>query len=105
MATRDIKPGESVLKEAVLIWGPSQITIPVCVGCGKGLKESDCKPCGKCGWPVCCDKCEQSQSHIPECYYTANAGKKVGGSFLVFTLLGNFDALVDVNKKFWCDSP
>lgn len=78
MATRDIKSGEIVLKEPVLIWGPSQITIPVCVGCGKGLKEGDCKACAKCGWPVCSDKCEQSESHKPECHYTANAGKKVG---------------------------
>lgn len=77
VATRDIKPGENVLKEPVLIWGPAQMTIPVCVGCGKGLKEGDCKPCEKCGWPVCSDKCEQSQSHKPECYYTVNAGKKV----------------------------
>lgn len=104
MATRDIKPGETVLKEAVLIWGPSQITIPVCVGCGKGLKEGDCKPCEKCGWPACSEKCEQSQSHKPECYYTANAGKKVSGRKNV-RCLGNCDRFVDVYKKFWFGPP
>lgn len=80
-----------------MIWGPAQITVPVCVGCGKFLKEGDCKPCAKCGWPACSEKCEQSQSHKPECFYTANAGKKVGGrlltrksSFHIDNMLGKF---------------
>lgn len=77
MATRDINPGDIVLKEPVLIWGPSQITIPVCLGCGRGINEDDSKPCSKCGWPVCSQKCEDSDSHRPECYYTSQAGKKV----------------------------
>lgn len=33
VATRNIKPGEVVLKEAPLVIGPSQSTPPVCVGC------------------------------------------------------------------------
>lgn len=33
VATRNIKPGEIVLKEAPLVIGPSQATPPVCVGC------------------------------------------------------------------------
>lgn len=35
VATRDIKPGEIVLREAPLVVGPSQATPPVCVGCFK----------------------------------------------------------------------
>jgi MYND finger len=35
VATRNIKPGEIVLREAPLIIGPSQVTGPVCVGCLK----------------------------------------------------------------------
>ena len=33
VATRNIKPGEVVLKEAPLVIGPSQATPPVCLGC------------------------------------------------------------------------
>lgn len=33
VATRNIKPGEIVLKESPLVIGPSQVTPPVCVGC------------------------------------------------------------------------
>lgn len=33
VATRNIKPGEIVLKELPLVIGPSQATPPVCVGC------------------------------------------------------------------------
>lgn len=35
VATRDIKPGEIVLRENPLVVGPSQATPPVCVGCFK----------------------------------------------------------------------
>ena len=33
VATRNIKPGEIVLRESPLVIGPSQSTPPVCVGC------------------------------------------------------------------------
>jgi hypothetical protein len=33
VATRNIKPGEVVLREPALVIGPSQSTAPVCVGC------------------------------------------------------------------------
>lgn len=77
VATRDIKPGDVVLKEAPLIWGPAQVTVPVCLGCGKTVTEENSRPCTKCGWPVCSEKCENSASHKPECYYTVQAGKRV----------------------------
>lgn len=35
VATRDIKPGEIILRENPLVVGPSQATPPVCVGCFK----------------------------------------------------------------------
>lgn len=39
VATRNIKPGEIVLKESPLIIGPSQVTAPVCVGCLQVFKR------------------------------------------------------------------
>lgn len=35
VATRNIKPGEIILRESPLVIGPSQVTGPVCVGCLK----------------------------------------------------------------------
>lgn len=77
VALRDIKPGEIVLQERPLIWGPSQITVPVCLGCGNIIREKEFKPCRKCGWPVCSELCEKSPSHIPECQYTVSRGSMV----------------------------
>ncbi|XP_017777961.1 PREDICTED: protein msta [Nicrophorus vespilloides] len=77
IATRNLKPGDVILKEPPIVWGPSQVTIPVCLGCGKGLNAKTSKPCQKCGWPMCSEICQNSPSHIPECSYTVNRGDKV----------------------------
>ncbi|KYB26114.1 SET domain-containing protein SmydA-8 [Tribolium castaneum] len=77
VATRALKPGEVVIQEAPLIWGPSYNSIPVCLGCGKAVDETCSRPCQKCGWPVCSDLCEKSPSHIPECRYTSQRGEKI----------------------------
>ncbi|KAJ8936161.1 hypothetical protein NQ318_016485, partial [Aromia moschata] len=75
-ATRDIKPGEIILQEPPLIWGPSQMTVPVCLGCGKAVNEKNSKPCFKCGWPVCNETCAKAPAHIPECRYTVSRGER-----------------------------
>jgi len=78
VATRDIKPGEVVLKEAPLIKGPSQITGPVCVGCLQAVEQKTSKECTRCGWPVCkAGKCQDSKTHLPECQLTQARGSKI----------------------------
>ncbi|KAI4456979.1 set and mynd domain containing arthropod-specific member 4 isoform a [Holotrichia oblita] len=77
VATKPLKPGDVVIKEDPLIWGPSQITVPVCLGCGVALSNKTARPCQKCGWPMCSEICQNSPSHIPECSYTTNRGDKV----------------------------
>ncbi|KAJ8915049.1 hypothetical protein NQ315_016024 [Exocentrus adspersus] len=76
-ATKDIKPGEVVLQESPLIWGPAQVTVPVCLGCGNAVTEKNSRPCNKCGWPVCSETCEKAPGHIPECRYTVLRGDRV----------------------------
>ncbi|XP_018322879.1 SET domain-containing protein SmydA-8-like [Agrilus planipennis] len=76
-ATKPIKKGEKVLQELPLVWGPLQHTKPVCLGCGKGLNSQTCRPCEKCGWPVCSERCEKSSNHIPECSFTTAVGKRI----------------------------
>ncbi|XP_060522819.1 SET domain-containing protein SmydA-8-like isoform X2 [Cylas formicarius] len=77
VATKDIKSGDIILQEPPLIWGPAQVTVPICLGCGKAIDPENYECCSKCGWPVCSKICEQSPSHIPECQYTVSRGSKV----------------------------
>lgn len=78
IASRDIKAGEIIIKEAPLIAGPSQITCPVCVGCLTGLtKETMTMECERCGWPVCSRRCQDRAQHRYECALTVARGSKV----------------------------
>ncbi|XP_041981847.1 SET domain-containing protein SmydA-8 [Aricia agestis] len=76
-ATRNIKPGDIVMKEEPLITGPSQITPPVCLGCYRLLEEDNIVSCEKCGWPFCSEACTQNAVHQPECFYTQSKDEKV----------------------------
>ncbi|CAG9864920.1 unnamed protein product [Phyllotreta striolata] len=76
-ATKAINPGEVILQEHPLIWGPALNTIPVCLGCCKPVDENNSKPCSKCGWPMCSSLCEQAPCHIPECRYTVLKRSKI----------------------------
>ncbi|XP_075980478.1 SET and MYND domain containing, arthropod-specific, member 1 [Anticarsia gemmatalis] len=76
-ATREIKPGDVVMKEKPLITGPSQNTAPVCLGCYKLLEEGKVVTCEKCGWPFCSKQCTTKPEHTPECYYTQKREEKV----------------------------
>ncbi|XP_045451289.1 SET domain-containing protein SmydA-8 [Melitaea cinxia] len=76
-ASRSIKAGDIVMKEAPLITGPSQVTPPVCLGCYKLLEKDETITCQKCGWPFCSESCTQSVLHTPECHYTQERGEKV----------------------------
>ncbi|XP_057666323.1 SET domain-containing protein SmydA-8-like [Diorhabda carinulata] len=73
-STKDLHPGDVIFQETPLIWGPTQSTVPVCLGCGKEINENNSRPCSKCGWPMCSDLCEKAPGHIPECRYTVLKG-------------------------------
>ncbi|XP_072400359.1 SET domain-containing protein SmydA-8 isoform X1 [Diabrotica undecimpunctata] len=76
-ATKDLKPGDVIIQENPLIWGPAISTVPVCLGCGQEVNQRNSRPCSKCGWPMCSDLCEKAPAHIPECRYTFLRGDKV----------------------------
>lgn len=76
-ATKGINPGDIILQENPLIWGPAQTTVPVCLGCCRAINENNSKPCSKCGWPMCSSLCEKAPCHIPECRYTVLRGDKI----------------------------
>lgn len=69
VATRNIKPGEIVLRdEQPMVEGPMTNCPPVCLRCYAALNRSIARPCANCGWPLC-DKCT---GHGPECEFTAS---------------------------------
>ncbi|XP_017867790.1 PREDICTED: protein msta [Drosophila arizonae] len=77
VATRNIKPYEIVLKEAPLMRGPAQISVPVCMGCLNSIEPNDHITCDKCGWPLCGPECQALDEHKAECQLTEARGQKV----------------------------
>ncbi|XP_005177231.2 SET domain-containing protein SmydA-8 [Musca domestica] len=69
-ASRDIKPGEIILRESPLIYGPKVACSPLCLGCHRTLPTpvgNNYYKCSKCGWPMCGTDCELSEHHVNEC--------------------------------------
>lgn len=64
VASRDLSPGDVVLSERPLVFGPKgmrftmdqEATVP-CVGCYKPVSADVGERCAKCGWPVCTGNC------------------------------------------------
>ncbi|KOC62816.1 Protein msta, isoform B [Habropoda laboriosa] len=57
LASRDLNPGDVVVSEMPLVWGPAMHTDQrVCVGCGKQCTNSRML-CLNCLWPACDSDC------------------------------------------------
>ncbi|XP_075157067.1 SET and MYND domain containing, arthropod-specific, member 4 [Haematobia irritans] len=68
VATRDLKPGEVLIRESALAIGPCVSADPVCLGCYMPvtLKSTQYR-CPSCHWPLCGPKCRginQPNGHI-----------------------------------------
>merc|ERR1719234_882261 len=75
VAVRDIKPGELIMEERPLTFGP--IASPVCLGCHKTLQQKKIL-CALCGWPMCSEKCSQRSPHVDlECDLFSKIGWRV----------------------------
>ena len=62
VAARDIREGETIMRELPCSLGPGHFTPPVCLGC---YRRVDGKVrCKKCGWPVCSRSCKYVWSFI-----------------------------------------
>ncbi|KAL0106622.1 hypothetical protein PUN28_016359 [Cardiocondyla obscurior] len=74
LATRDLAPGDAILSETPLVWGPStHANQRVCVGCGE---QCDDARCNGCCWPACRSDCEglfDKKRHQLECALLARA--------------------------------
>ncbi|KAK5641450.1 hypothetical protein RI129_009997 [Pyrocoelia pectoralis] len=62
IATRDIQPGDMILCENPLVYGPRPHVVeagPVpCVGCFRLIISEQSPRCDGCGWPVCHSSCQ-----------------------------------------------
>ncbi|XP_023941136.2 SET domain-containing protein SmydA-8 [Bicyclus anynana] len=61
VAARDLAPGEVVITELPLVFGPKamfdpEATMP-CVGCYKPVFTDVGERCSRCGWPMCSGNC------------------------------------------------
>ncbi|KAL0275681.1 UNVERIFIED_CONTAM: hypothetical protein PYX00_003468 [Menopon gallinae] len=85
VSAAEIREGDVIFEEEPLVSGPLQSTPPVCLGCYVLLNELNRRDCSKCGWPVCSERCEKSDSHKPECEITERYKKEK----VVISNLGN----------------
>ncbi|XP_061718853.1 SET domain-containing protein SmydA-8 isoform X1 [Cydia pomonella] len=73
VATRDIQPGEMILKEKPALIGPKMSSPAHCLACGRKLEpmkigdKLDFYKCSSCLWPMCNQKCEKAKVHKAEC--------------------------------------
>ena len=68
VATRDIKPFETVIIDRAVGLGIFDDSKPVCLTCYEPIRESGSVPCPFCRMPMCDDpKCLDSERHKPEC--------------------------------------
>lgn len=76
LASRDLNPGDVILSESPLAWGPSiHSDQRLCVGCGKQCKSANTR-CTKCLWPACaldCSGLTDKNRHDLECSFLIKA--------------------------------
>ncbi|XP_066945612.1 SET domain-containing protein SmydA-8-like [Macrobrachium rosenbergii] len=73
VATRDIKPGEIIMREVPVAVGPKNMSIPLCLGCHRTVTGA--YTCSKCNFPLCSPSCENSIFHETECKVLSKAKK------------------------------
>ena len=79
MATKKIEPGEIVFEERPLVVGPCKhAKKPVCLVCLSPVVNV--KECGKCGWPMCSEKCSDSHGAFEECEIISADVPRDGGA-------------------------
>ncbi|CAL4061002.1 unnamed protein product [Meganyctiphanes norvegica] len=67
VASRNISAGTVILVDRPIVIGPSSWARLVCIGCHDSIEESTAHFCSKCLWPLCSEKCENSEIHMPDC--------------------------------------
>ena len=76
VASRDISPGEVVVVESSVCWGPNHTPDLVCLECL--VQVTPGQVCDKCGYPLCDDHGGDTPNHALECEVFTRAGYKLG---------------------------
>jgi len=67
VATRNLSPGDIILREKAAVVGPSlEQSKPICLGCSAALTKS-WHLCSICQGPLCSKSCEKNPAHVDEC--------------------------------------
>ncbi|KAH0561579.1 SET domain-containing protein SmydA-8-like [Cotesia glomerata] len=72
IAARDLNPGDLVIAETPLVWGPARQTERVCVGCGEPGVRVRCPGCSWYACKVSCDGLVDENRHGVECRVLAS---------------------------------
>lgn len=75
VASEDIRAGTVIMRKKPLVLGPKLASEPVCLGCHQKL-DFLYEECSRCGWPLCCQECENSKLHRDECEVFKRSGYK-----------------------------
>jgi len=68
VASRDLAPGDIILKEKPALIGPNMDqSQPLCLACYALLNPKKFHPCRKCKAPLCSPQCETHPDHLQEC--------------------------------------
>ena len=68
VASRDLAPGDIILKEKPALIGPNMDqSQPLCLACYALLSPKKFHPCRKCKAPLCSAQCESHPDHLQEC--------------------------------------
>lgn len=76
VASRNLKEGQLVIREAPVALGPTSESFPICLGCHTPIKEEEDLPrCPACSWPLCSKECAAAPRHQAECAVLATDTK------------------------------
>lgn len=75
VAKKALEPGDLIISESPISYGPKSDSVPTCLGCHTAV---DCTVlCTTCGWPVCNETCEKEAIHSDnECKIFSSVGLK-----------------------------
>ena len=77
LASQNIEAGQMIFSEYSIVNYPQWKTSPLCLGCYTSIDLDQCTQCTICNWPMCSEKCSQTEDHLLECGIFQKAGIKI----------------------------
>ena len=77
LASQNIEAGQMIFSEYSIVNYPQWKTSPLCLGCYTSIDLDQCTQCTICNWPMCSEKCSQTEDHLLECGIFQKSGIKI----------------------------